>query len=297
MGKQCHSSTFEHTGNGTIICRLCPFYCDLKPNQSGVCRVRSNRDDTLVLDSYGLLTVPVLDRIQKRPIYLYPNYPLENESINSLTIGSVGCNNRCPFCQNWEISQASEWEGLKEYTPQDIVNYALKHKVDFISFSFNEPIIIYEYIQDVYKLIKKLNLDLKICLKTAGYINKDFCEPLIDMVDVFNVDIKPMAEFYEKKCGILNPEVVLSFIEEIYNSKKHLEISHILIEGVNDNEECMSKLLNFIRGLDSKIGIHLLRHYPAWKSEYPVTKNESLEKWGNYLRNGGLENVFTNDVG
>lgn len=253
------------------------------------------------MDNYGLVTVPVLDRIQKRPIYLYPGYPLEDKKPNSLTVGSVGCNNRCPFCQNWEISQVKEWDGLKEYLPKQLVDLAVLNGMDFISFTFNEPAIMYEYIKDTHDAIlntesKKAN-KLKICMKTAGYISEEYWNIFPIFSQIFNVDIKPMDSDYEKKCGIMDSNIVLGFIKAIHKSGRHLEISHILIEGVNDNEKCISKLMQFVGKMNPNIGIHLLKHYPAWKSDYPLTKDKTIETWGNYLKKGGLKNVFTNDVG
>jgi len=291
----CFKTTWK-TQNDKVVCHLCPFLCHLKDGENGVCRVRSNRGGSLVLDNYGQTIVPVLDRIQKRPVYLYNGYPKDDRKINSLSIGSTGCNNRCPFCQNFEISQVSNWDGLRFYSPDFIVNKAIENKVDFISFSFNEVIVIFEYFCDVADIARKKGL--KICVKTAGYISKELTDEFLSRVDVLNLDIKPQDNDYLKKCGVLDQDVVFFFIERCLYKNIHIEISHILIEGVNDNKNSINKFINIVQKYANNIiGIHLLRHYPAWKSNYPLTSDASLIKWAGYLKDSGLENVFYDDVG
>lgn len=307
-GKECFSSTWHRqVGSNKIVCNLCPHECELEPGYAGICRVRANRDDKLVLNNYGHVTGPSVDRIQKRPVYLYPGYSKEDKTPNSISIGSTGCNNRCPFCQNFEISQVGgvgEW--FREASPEEIMKWVEEENCSFVSFSFNEPIIIYEYFCDVADYVRERGI--KVCVKTAGYISELHWDDFLSRVDAINIDIKPMDKDYEKSCGVFKREVVLDFLRASVKKGVHTEVSHILIEGgesatgelcegVNDNEKCMDLFFDAIHGIDPEMGVHLLRHYPAWKSNYPVTSDASLEKWGDYLREKGLKNVFTDDVG
>jgi pyruvate formate lyase activating enzyme len=292
----CLDKTWKTEGSGKIKCLLCPFLCSLSDGQSGICRVRSNKGSSLILDNYGKAITPVLDRIQKRPIYLYENYGKDDKCTNSLSLGSTGCNNRCPFCQNFEISQVADWDGMREYSPEFIVNKAIENKVDFISFSFNEVIVVLEYFCDIADLARKNGL--KICVKTAGYISDDFQDDFLSRIDVMNLDIKPLKKDYMEKCGILNHDVIENLILKAIDRNIHLEFSHILIEGVNDNFECMDRLFAMLFRLNAaSFGVHLLRHYPAWKSNFPLTSDAALLKWKTYLEEKGLRYVFNNDVG
>ena len=295
MFYECHQNTWKTLPEDKVVCNLCPFKCVLDEGQSGVCRVRRNKNGKLILSNYGNLIDPVFDRIQKRPVYLYPGYAKEDKTVNSLSLGSTGCNNRCPFCQNFEISQESDWEGLKEYSILQLVQAALNKEVDFISFSFNEVIVIYEFFADIADVAKEKGL--KICVKTAGYISEEFHDDFLDRIDTMNLDIKPLDDDYIRQCGILDHDVILRLLKKAFEKGIHTEISHILIEGVNDNEKCMRKLADLVKTHNPSMGVHLLRHYPAWKSEYPVTADENLAKWRDYLQKEGLENVFNDDVG
>lgn len=296
MDKVCFERTWSRKGKkGQVVCNLCPFHCKIDLGQNGVCRVRGNRDGQLVLSNYGEVIHPVFDRIQKRPVYLYPGYPADDKKVNSLSLGSTGCNNRCPFCQNFEISQTATWADLKQYDPEYLVNKAVEEGVDFISFSFNEMIVIYEFFCDIADLAHEKGL--KICAKTAGYISLPHQDDFLDRIDVMNLDIKPMNYDYIKQCGIMDHTVVEYLLKRALERGIHTEISHILIEGVNNIKDCMERFARLMLTLKPDIPIHLLRHYPAWKSHYKVTSDESLEKWGDFLKKKGLTNVFTDDVG
>lgn len=273
-----------------IICELCPVKCKLQNGQVGKCRVRKNILDEICLINYGNVVSACFDTIRKRPIYLIEN------NIESLTIGLTGCNNTCPFCQNYVVSQNEKFSNSYFLSPNDVIESALKNKVDYISFTYTEPIVWIEYFNDVKNEAKKNNI--KVCLKTAGYISKEFSDILLENVDVMNLDIKPLDEKYLLSCGIKDNLHVYDLLEKALSRKIHTEISHLIIEEVNGNEEKIKQFSREMSCIDKtkNIGIHLLRHYPAWKSNYKVTSDEALETAKKILVDDGYKNIFIGDV-
>src|SRR5210317_754948 len=150
--------------DGRIQCDLCPRFCKLHANQRGLCFVRENLDDEIVLTTYGRSSGYCIDPIEKKPLnHFLPGTPV-------LSFGTAGCNLACKFCQNWDISKSREMETLIDYaSPQDIVDTTIKHGCQSIAFTYNDPVIFLEYAQDVSELAHQN--DLKTVAVTAGYIN------------------------------------------------------------------------------------------------------------------------------
>lgn len=288
---KCFEKTWIKNEN-TVKCLLCPRECSLSDGEFGFCRVRVNKNNELHFICYGANVIATIDSLRKRPIYLWPD-----SKIKSLSIGSFGCNNICPFCQNHTISQVDK-NSLNNLParrmPQDILNLAKENEVDFVSFSFNEPIVNFEYFCDVSDLVRKNGF--KVCLKTSAHISFDMAIEMISRSDAINVDIKPMKTGYSKECGIIEDEAVYDFIRLSLLFGKHVEISHILIEGINDNIAAMSKFCQLMCTIDNNIGVHLLRHYPIWKYDFPMTSDETMKRWGEYCQLNDLKNVFWNDI-
>lgn len=278
---------FSIVSDDRVQCTLCPHFCRLKAGQHGVCHVRWNNDGQMELKES--VSSIVIDTIRKRPIYLY-----KTENHKSLSIGNLGCNNKCPFCQNYMISQSNEFDFAKYKEPREIIELAKKHEVGFISFSFNEVIVNFEFFENVANLAK-IN-KIKICVKTAGYISEQWMDRFLELIDVMNVDIKPLDDDFLKKCGVYKPDVVHKLIYRAIEKGIHIEVSHIVIEGVNDSLKAMHNLcLALWDHFD--IGVHLLRHYPAWKSDYPITKDKTLSHFRDYLLSYGFKNIYMDDVG
>lgn len=292
MNKICDLSTWKSLEDSKVRCHLCPNLCEIKEGNNGKCRVRKNISGELNLINYSQLVCCKIDHLKNRPIYLWGN-----GGTKSLTLGLTGCNNTCPFCQNYMVSQVKKYYNEFKMTPEEVVNKALLNNVDFISFTFTEPIVWFEYFEDVAKKAKEKNI--KVCVKTAGYISEDFQHDFLFHVDAINIDIKPLNDNYLNKCGI-PPEkayVVDSLLKRAIKKGVHTEVSHIVIEGINDNESSIINLYKKIINSGGKdIGIHLLRHYPSFKSDAPVTTDKTLDFCKEVLIKCGAKNVFTNDV-
>ena len=177
------ASWFRQLEEDTIECILCPHNCRLQDGMTGICRVRTNHSGVLMAESYGLISAIHADPVEKKPLYHY--FP----GRTILSIGSVGCNLRCRFCQNFEISQVSvkDFVGLISYSPGQIIEAARSIPGNIgIAYTYNEPIVGYEFMMDVSKLAGQSGL--KNVLVTNGYINPDPLSGLLSCMDAFSVD-------------------------------------------------------------------------------------------------------------
>jgi len=279
----------ELLSDGRVKCTLCPIKCKIPQNKTGKCHIRQNVDGKIHLNNYGMTVQTSLDTLYNRPIYLL------GEDRTSLSIGLTGCNNTCPFCQNWLVSQAKDFSGSVYLSPEDVIEYAKENEVEFISFTYTEPIVWIEYVLEIAKLARENNI--KICIKTAGYISEEHFDIFTDSIDAINLDIKPLSKDYLIKCGIYDQEIIWKLAKNIVEKGIHLEISHIVITGVNDNEEKMQLFLEGMFSLGREIPIHLLKHYPAWKSDYSTTPDVTMVFWRDYLISKSHKNIFAKEVG
>lgn len=254
-----------------IYCNLCPHECKLSEGQTGLCRVRKVIDGKLYSLNYGKISAINLDPIEKKPLYHYKPGSL------ILSVGSVGCNFSCGFCQNFKISQTGETFFTTFIPPEELINIALKYKGKGnigIAFTYNEPSIFYEYIYDAIALLKD---DIDIILVSNGYINEAPLKSIIKHVKAINFDLKSFNDdFYKKVChGHLEP--VLKSIEIACNNT-HVEITTLIIPGLNDSEEEIDKLAFWISKLNPNIPLHLTRYFPTYKFKIEATPIETLIK-------------------
>lgn len=240
-----------------MICTLCPHHCDIKEGALGLCNARRNKDGEIICDNYGKLTAIALDPIEKKPLArFYPGSKI-------LSIGSYGCNMRCPFCQNYHISM--DVNASTEYmSPFKLIEYALSLKRYGnigIAFTYNEPLISYEYITDCSKLAKENGL--KTVLVTNGMICSEPLEKLLPYIDAMNIDLKGFTqEFYDFVLGDL--ETVKSSIE-LCSHSCHLEVSSLIIPNLNDSEDDMEKMSSWLGSIDKNIPFHISRFSPQYK--------------------------------
>lgn len=257
-----------------VQCQLCPWNCILKPDQTGNCKVRQNKDGKLITLVYGKVAALGIDPIEKKPLYHF--YPGKN----ILSIGEVGCNLHCSFCQNHNISQcyAGEFRGFHEISSEKIIQEALKtyHNIG-IAYTYNEPFTFYEFMLDTAKQARENGL--KNVVVSNGYINPAPLKEALPWLDAFNIDLKAFTENFYKQYtkGKLNP--VLESLKIIAKSKAHLEITNLVIPGLNDNEFRFKEMINWISGeLGENTPLHLSRYFPQYKTNLPPTPVEKLEE-------------------
>lgn len=259
---------YEKVGD-KLKCRLCPHGCLLKPQQTGICLARKNSGEKIVSLNYGKITSLALDPIEKKPFKRF----MPGSVI--LSAGSFGCNFKCEFCQNYEISQQEA--DFRILSPQQLADIALSMVKDGnigIAFTYNEPLIWYEFVYDCSKINKEQGL--KNVLVTNGYINKEPMEALLPFIDAMNIDLKSFEpKFYRDICkGSLAP--VMSTIEMCAKSC-HVEVTTLIIPGYNDSDEQIASLSEWLAALSPELPLHLTAYHPDYRMEIPPqTSRERL---------------------
>jgi len=258
----------------TIRCELCPHNCILAEGKRGICRVRKNYNGKLFSENYSNVCSLNFDPIEKKPLYHY--FP----GSTILSVGSVGCNLSCKFCQNWHISQTNvdDYPNLKNYSAEEIVKIALqKPENTGIAYTYNEPIVWYEYMFDIAKLAHENNL--KNVMVTNGFINKEPLSELINYIDAFSVDLKAFSESFYKNLTSSKLEPVKNTLKFIKEKGKHLEITNLVITELNDDEIEFEKMVKWISNeLGEDTAFHISRYFPAYKLNVNQTSPEKLSK-------------------
>ncbi len=283
---------YEKFRKGAIRCLACANKCVLLEGKTGICRVRKNDGGELNLLVDGKVVAEHVDPIEKKPLYHF----LPGTKVYS--ISCVGCNFRCAWCQNFDISQATEIIG-KSRTPSEIVEAALRHGCESIAYTYTEPTIWAEFVYEVSKLAKKNSL--KNVWVTNGYFSKE-CLKLFakeKLIDAMNIDLKSFREeVYRKYCGArLAP--VLDSMKRVVEQKIHLEITTLLIPGINDSEKELKEIARFIFSLDGKgeVPWHISRFFPMYKMlDRPITPLKTLKKAEEIGRKVGLKYIYIGNV-
>ncbi len=267
-------ASFYKNLNGKVQCSLCPHNCIISDGNFGLCKVRKNENGKLYSVNYERVCSLHFDPIEKKPLYHF--YP--GKTIYS--VGSVGCNLHCKFCQNWEISQSGveEFGYLKKVSPQEIVNQAKNRQDNFgIAYTYNEPTVWYEYMLDIAKPAK--DKGLKNVMVTNGFINPEPLEELMLYMDAFSVDLKAFNEDFYKKFTSSRLEPVLDTLKKIKQSGKHFEITNLAITDTNDKEEEFKQMVEWIRNeLGEDTVLHISRYHPMYKMTKEATSVDKLMK-------------------
>lgn len=247
---------------GEAVCRVCFRQCRLRPGQTGVCRARKNENGKLTSANYGMVTSLALDPIEKKPLHRF--YP----GSRILSVGSFGCNLKCPFCQNVEISLADDrTEPKAEYLPPDIlVQIADRHRPEGnigLAFTYNEPLVGYEYVLDAARLSHERGM--KNVLVTNGCISQMVLEQVLPYTDAMNIDLKCFSKKYYRDTLKGDFDMVREFIARAALDC-HVELTTLIIPGENDSEEEMREIAGWISELNEKTGkqipLHISRFFP-----------------------------------
>lgn len=267
------------TVESKATCTLCPHHCQLAPGAVGFCRVRENVDGTIVDRNYGLLTSLALDPIEKKPLRrFHPGSVI-------LSAGSFGCNLRCPFCQNASISQVGEEAARWKVLPRQLLQLALDYREKAgnigVAFTYNEPLVGYEYVRDCCQLLKENGL--ATVLVTNGCIDPAAWKALLPLIDAANIDLKGFTpEFYEWLQGDL--ETVKTNIQQAVKADCHVEVTTLLIPGKNDSDSEMEREAAWLAGLSPELPLHLSRYFPRWQLTTPATPVPTVYHLANVAR-------------
>ena len=273
--------------NGKVKCELCPHFCVISSGRYGNCSVRKNINGKLISENYGKLCSLNFDPIEKKPLYHF--HPAKN----ILSIGSIGCNLHCEFCQNYEISQAraDDYHLLRYYSIEQIIELAQNNQnCCGIAYTYNEPIVWFEFMRDVAK--KAAETDLKNVVVTNGFINPKPLSILTEIIHAFNIDLKAFTESFYKDLTSSELEPVKKTLKEIRKKGNHLEITNLLITDKNDNEYNFYEMLKWINGeLGPDTVLHISRYFPIYKLNASPTSEETLKKFY-YIATEYLNHVY-----
>lgn len=290
--KYLHPAKYWKKIDNGVQCLLCPFRCVLKEGQKGNCRVRINikgKGYTLV---YGRVVAENVDPIEKKPVFhMLPG-------TTAYSIATTGCNLRCKFCQNWQISQSSpEDVDAKYLLPEDVVQNAIKLNCKSIAYTYSEPVVFYEYVLDTAKLAKKSGL--RNVLVTGGFINPEPLKELIQYFDVIKVDLKGFNEKFYKEVVSGDLRCILETLLTIKkNSNVIIEVVNLVVPGLNDSSEDIKKMCKWIKeNLGSDTPLFFSRFYPNYKlRNLSETSVLTLEKCRNVALEEGLNFVYIGNV-
>lgn len=254
------------------ICPICPRKCNLNEGQIGFCRARACINGVVTPINYGKISSIALDPIEKKPLFHF------YQGSKILSVGSFGCNLRCPFCQNYQISMAGFQDiDCQNISPRQLVDLALKLAQEpvgnlGVAFTYNEPFIGYEFVRDCCILLKQAGL--KTVLVTNGQINQKPLQNLLPLIDAMNIDLKGFTQkYYDYVGGDLN--CVKQTIATAYD-KCHVEITTLIVPTKNDSVTEMEQEAQWIASLSPEIVLHLSRYFPRYKSQIDVTPLETL---------------------
>jgi len=240
------------------VCPVCPRRCALGEGQPGFCRARKNEGGAVVCANYGRVTSLALDPIEKKPLARF------HPGSFILSAGSYGCNLRCSFCQNSDISMAGGDVGSTYVSPEALVAAAAREKARGnigLAFTYNEPLIGYEYVYDCALLAHEEGL--KIVLVTNGTVCEEPLLKLLPFVDAMNIDLKAFTEeAYQKLGGWL--DVVKRTIERSAQAC-HVEVTTLVVPGFNDSEREMEREAAWLASLDPNIPLHISRFFPCYR--------------------------------
>jgi len=278
-----------------VQCQNCAHYCLVLPGKRGICGVRENIDGKLYALNYGKIIACQIDPIEKKPLYHFL------PRTYSLSIAAAGCNFACQNCQNWQISQTPKSKnsfGVKETAPQTVVELALKNSLPSISYTYTEPAIFSEYALDVMKLAGIRGI--KNVWVSNGFWSKELFDMVSPYLDAANIDLKSFDDdFYKKICqGRLQP--VLDILKKLKKKKIWVEITTLVLPGLNDQEKTFKEIAGFIKKeLGAETPWHVSRFFNdvSWQlKDLPDTPTKTIEKAYQIGKKAGLKHVYAGNM-
>lgn len=277
--------------NNKVKCNLCAHKCVISVGEKGICGVRENNEGKLYTLIYGSCSSIAADPIEKKPLYHF------HPGTNAFSLGTVGCNFKCRYCQNYSISTAdSDFIYIKEIKPEDTVNLAREYNCRGISYTYNEPTVWYEFTYDSAKLAKKAGL--YTCYVTNGYISEKPLKEISPFLDAMNIDIKAFTEDFYKKICKARLEPVLKTCILAKNLGIHIELTYLVIPGYNDS---LDEIKNFFSWVTEKLGndtpIHFSRFHPDHNMmDVPRTPMETMKKIYEFAKKSGILYPYLGNV-
>jgi len=274
-----------------IRCELCARRCLIPEGKAGFCKVRVNKNGVLYTKNFGKIVSMDVDPIEKKPLFHF--YP----GSQTLSLSSFGCNFRCQFCINWEISQMEKGK-IKTYSPDDIIKIANQKNIKIIAYTYGEPTIFFEFAYKVSRIAKRYNI--KNVFVTNGYLTSDAIKKIGKYLDAVTVDFKASAnpEFYKKYMSVPKVEPIFEALKNFQKHRVFIEISNLIIPHIGDKIEDNHKLVEWIiENLGSSVPYHLLAFTPVYKmTDIPPTSLEILEKFAQDALDVGLRYPYIGNI-
>ena len=274
-----------------VQCLLCPHHCRIKEGGRGLCRSRECRDGKLYALSYGIPCAIADDPVEKKPLNQFM------PGTRCLSLSCTGCNLSCRWCQNSDISQvAPEEADFTPVSPDELVDICLKRHIPSMAYTYTEPFTWFEYMYDIAVLAHEKGL--KNILVSAGYVEKEPLQELLPYIDAANIDIKAMDDaIYRRYCGAtLAP--VLENILSMKAAGVHIEITNLLVTGLNDSEEQVRNLCQWMvdNGLQD-VPLHLSRYFPRFRfRDAAPTPKATMLKAREVAHSSGIQNVYLGNI-
>ena len=281
---------YETLPNGKIKCILCRHYCQLKEGQIGICGVNKNENGELKNLVYSHPSALNVDPVEKKPLFHFLPGTL------ALSLGTVGCNFACPFCQNWGISQSKNIDKSVSISPAKMVELAKKYKCSSIAYTYNEPTIFYPYAKDIGVLAKEQ--EIKNIFVSNGFETPKVIKDMANWLDGANIDLKSWDEKYYKKVLKGGLEAVKDTLRLLVSEGIWVEVTTLLIEGDNDSQKDLEEMAAFIADeLGKFVPWHLSAFHPDYKmKDHDYTKVETLKKAYDIAKKAGLYYVYLGNV-
>jgi pyruvate formate lyase activating enzyme len=284
---------YDKLEDNEVRCVLCAHRCLIKPGRLGICGVRENRGGTLYSLVYAQAISANVDPIEKKPLYHFL------PGTSAFSIATVGCNFRCAFCQNADISQASKGGGWgrwgQELPPEQVVNLAQKYRCASIAYTYTEPTVFFEYAYDTAQIATERGI--KNVFVTNGYMTEEALHKIEPYLDAANVDLKGFTdEFYRRTCGAqLQP--VLDSIRLMHQMGILVEVTTLIVPGHNDGDEELRQIARFLADISLDLPWHISRFVPHYKmTNVPPTPVETLHRAAEIGYETGLRYVYAGNV-
>ncbi len=286
---------YEKLENKLVHCYLCAHHCKIAAygEKFGFCGVRQNINGVLYTHVYARPCAMHVDPIEKKPLYHF------SPGSSAFSIATIGCNFRCGFCQNWDISQESVRDGAylgeREVLPQEIVETAIKNKCKSISYTYTEPTIFFEYAFDTAKLAKQKGLYNNFV--TNGYMTAEALEMIKPYLDAANVDLKFFKDSSYKKICAASLKPVLDSIKLMHDLDIWVEVTTLVVPGENDSQEELRDIAGFIASVDKNIPWHVSRFHPDYQfTDRQPTPEATLKKAQEIGKESGLTYIYVGNV-
>ena len=281
---------FTPLENGKIRCNLCRHQCALKEGQVGICGINKNSGGVLETLVYGHPVALHVDPIEKKPLYHF----LPGTRV--LSFGTVGCNFKCPFCQNWDISQTKEVNDKIEVSPEQMVELAIEQQAASIAYTYNEPTIFYPYAKDIGLIAKEKGI--KNVFVSNGFESAEMARDMASWVDAANIDLKSWDDAYYKKVLKGGLEEVKDTLKLLVEGGVWVEVTTLLIEGENDDPRSVEAMARFIA---EELGVHVPWHLSAFHPDYKMTDKdatrlETLVRAKEIGKAAGLHYIYLGNV-